>query len=182
MKDPTIDTSFLPDREREEMLARERARLQQEWYDMQEHIKQEPIHIAYSPWEAVGQRRVHTCRKGDSIGKFLADIRQYWPSIKHANPDDLMYIKEGIIIPLHYTFYDFLVNKTQGKSGLLFDADAPASAIGIPDHVIGKVVDRVWYDRNKHIYPASTWDVFDPQKDYSRAGKRNGKEELFDFI
>ena len=29
-----------------------------------------------------------------------------------------------------------------------------------------KVVDRRWYKRNKHIYPASTWQEFDPETDY----------------
>ena len=29
-----------------------------------------------------------------------------------------------------------------------------------------KVVDRRWYERNKHIYPASTWQDFDPEHDY----------------
>ena len=27
---------------------------------------------------------------------------------------------------------------------------------------------RSWYDRNKHIFPASRWEPFDPTKDYSR--------------
>ena len=29
-----------------------------------------------------------------------------------------------------------------------------------------KVVERRWYDRNKHIFPASRWEVYDPTKDY----------------
>ena len=28
----------------------------------------------------------------------------------------------------------------------------------------GKVVDRHWYNRNKHIFPASNWAVYDPDK------------------
>ncbi|PSS05185.1 XAP5, circadian clock regulator-domain-containing protein [Coniella lustricola] len=34
------------------------------------------------------------------------------------------------------------------------------------DPTFTKVVDRRWYERNKHIYPASTWQEFDPEKDY----------------
>jgi protein FAM50 len=26
----------------------------------------------------------------------------------------------------------------------------------------GKVVQRKWYDRNKHIFPASRWEIYDP--------------------
>jgi len=30
----------------------------------------------------------------------------------------------------------------------------------------GKVVERSWYERNKHIFPASRWEVYDPAKNY----------------
>ncbi len=26
----------------------------------------------------------------------------------------------------------------------------------------GKVCERRWYERNKHIFPASRWEVYDP--------------------
>jgi protein FAM50 len=26
----------------------------------------------------------------------------------------------------------------------------------------GKVVERRWYEKNKHIFPASRWEPFDP--------------------
>lgn len=35
------------------------------------------------------------------------------------------------------------------------------------DPAFTKVVDRRWYERNKHIYPASVWQEFDPEKDYT---------------
>ena len=34
-----------------------------------------------------------------------------------------MFIKEDLIIPHHYTFYDFIVTKARGKSGPLFTFD-----------------------------------------------------------
>jgi protein FAM50 len=43
-----------------------------------------------------------------------------------------------------------------------------------------KVVDRRWYDRHKHIYPASMWQEFDPEKDYSSEVRRDtGGNTLF---
>jgi protein FAM50 len=36
-----------------------------------------------------------------------------------------------------------------------------------------KVVDRRWYERNKHIYPASMWHDFDPEKDYQKDVRRD---------
>jgi len=31
---------------------------------------------------------------------------------------------------------------------------------------LGKIIERKWYERNRHIFPASQWEVFDPAKDY----------------
>jgi protein FAM50 len=41
------------------------------------------------------------------------------------------------------------------------------------DPTLTKVVDRRWYERHKHIYPASTWQDFDPEKDYTREIRRD---------
>lgn len=40
-----------------------------------------------------------------------------------------------------------------------------ADFLGLQAHA-GKVVERSWYSRNKHIFPASRWEVYDPDKDY----------------
>ena len=56
-KNPTVDTSFLPDREREETERRERETLRQEWLQKQEEIKNEDIEVTYSYWDGTGHRR-----------------------------------------------------------------------------------------------------------------------------
>jgi protein FAM50 len=28
----------------------------------------------------------------------------------------------------------------------------------------GKIVERGWYNRNKHVFPSSRWEMFDPEK------------------
>lgn len=32
----------------------------------------------------------------------------------------------------------------------------------------GKIVERSWYSRNKHVFPASRWEMFDPSVDYGK--------------
>ena len=32
----------------------------------------------------------------------------------------------------------------------------------------GKIVERHWYERNKHIFPASRWEIYDPQKKWDK--------------
>lgn len=56
-KNPHVDTSFLPDREREEAERKERERLRLEWLTNQENIKQEEIEIVYSFWDGSGHRK-----------------------------------------------------------------------------------------------------------------------------
>lgn len=56
-KNPNVDTSFLPDREREEAERRERERLRQEWIQKQEDTKKEEIEVVYSYWDGSGHRK-----------------------------------------------------------------------------------------------------------------------------
>jgi protein FAM50 len=49
------------------------------------------------------------------------------------------------------------------------------------DPRLTKVVDRRWYQRNKHIYPASTWQDFDAEKDYSAEVRRDAGGNAFFF-
>ena len=56
-KNPAVDTSFLPDRDREEMERKEREELRQEWLRKQEELKNEDIEVTYSYWDGSGHRK-----------------------------------------------------------------------------------------------------------------------------
>lgn len=174
-KNPDVDTSFLPDREREEEERREREELRQEWLRKQEELKDEDVEITYSYWDGSGHRKSVSCKKGDKISTFLEKCRQQFPELRGVHVDNLMYVKEDLIIPQHHTFYDFIVNKARGKSGPLFNFDVHDDVRLLADATVekdeshaGKVVERSWYQRNKHIFPASRWEVFDPEKSYGK--------------
>ncbi|KAI0030374.1 XAP5-domain-containing protein [Vararia minispora EC-137] len=174
-KNPDVDTSFLPDREREEEERKHREELRQEWIKRQEEMKHEDIEITYSYWDGSGHRKSVVCKKGDTISSFLEKCRQQFPELRGVSVDNLMYIKEDLIIPAHYTFYDFIVNKVRGKSGPLFNFDVHDDVRFLADATrekdeshAGKVVERSWYQRNKHIFPASRWEVYDPEKSYGK--------------
>ncbi|KOB64977.1 Uncharacterized protein OBRU01_23391 [Operophtera brumata] len=145
-KNPDVDTSFLPDREREEADLKLREELRLEWVMTQASLKDEPITVTFN-----------------------------FSELKTVTADQLMYVKEDLILPHHYTFYDFIVTKARGKSGPLFQFDASddirlvndASQEKQDSHA-GKVLLRSWYERNKHIFPASRWEPYDPTKIYSK--------------
>lgn len=63
-KNPNVDTSFLPDREREEEENRVREELRQEWAEKQSKLKEEEIDITFSYWDGSGHRRTVRMKKG----------------------------------------------------------------------------------------------------------------------
>jgi protein FAM50 len=111
--------------------------------------------------------------------------------------DDLLLVRGEVIIPHHYEFYYFIANRTIGPHGVLFDYPseldpANASAVadgtkletphgGKEDPTMTKVVDRRWYERNKHIFPASIWTDFDPNVDYKGMVRRDLGGNAFFF-
>lgn len=130
--------------------------------------------------------------------------------IPHVSPHAL-YVKSHstLMEAQHYDFYYFIMNETQGFQGSLFDyTNRPrdAAVSNVPgndngslnsgktpgssngplegaehDPNLTKVVDRRWYERNKHIYPASIWEEFDPTKDYAKGMRKDVQGNSFFF-
>ncbi|KAL2011002.1 hypothetical protein VTN00DRAFT_3720 [Thermoascus crustaceus] len=150
------------------------------------------------------------CRKvGAELGvgganggaKARKDNRREWARV---GVDDLMLVRGEIIIPHHYEFYYFIANRVPSFSsagGLLFDysntappapsKDDPLSRPGDQelegadkDPTLTKVVDRRWYERNKHIFPASLWREYEPGKEFEEkmsTTRRDAQGNVFFF-
>ncbi|CAJ0930750.1 unnamed protein product [Ranitomeya imitator] len=171
-KNPDVDTSFLPDRDREEEENRLREELRQEWERKQEKQDQDY-------WDGSGHRRTVKMKKGNTMQQFLQKaleiLRKDFSELRSAGVEQLMYIKEDLIIPHHHSFYDFIVTKARGKSGPLFNFDVHEDVRLLSDATVekdeshaGKVVLRSWYEKNKHIFPASRWEPYDPEKKWDK--------------
>ncbi|OAP57205.1 hypothetical protein AYL99_07943 [Fonsecaea erecta] len=148
---------------------------------------------------------------GATQKKSREDSRKQWARV---GVDDLMLVRGEVIIPHHYEFYYFIANKIPDPSRegkLLFEYSGTAeirktSPIGqdvetsallrVPgkkqealeghndDPALTKVVDRRWYERNKHIYPASIWKEFKAGKDFeeiTKGGRRDAQGNAFFF-
>ncbi|XP_069065602.1 protein FAM50A isoform X2 [Pleurodeles waltl] len=141
-KNPDVDTSFLPDREREEEENRLREELRQEWEGKQEKIKSEEIEITFSYWDGSGHRRTVKMKKGNTMQQFLQKaleiLRKDFSELRSAGVEQLMYIKEDLIIPHHHSFYDFIVTKARGKSGPLFNFDVHEDVRLLSDATVEK--------------------------------------------
>ena len=225
--------------------SQEREVLRKEYLALQDRVKSAEFAIPFVFFDG-GNLPGGTCRvtKGDYIWKFLDGSRKVGAEVgayedaKERNAasaararrewakvgvDDLMMVRGEIIIPPHYDFYYFIMNKTKGPGGkMLFDYSTQPPAKSeeeaekkedgtIPDDYdplsrptaakvkpkpttpiteleganddpsFTKVVDRRWYEKNKHIYPASVWQTFDPEKDYLKEVKRDVGGNAFFF-
>ncbi|GJN34475.1 hypothetical protein PR202_gb23138 [Eleusine coracana subsp. coracana] len=112
-KDPTVETSFLPD----------------------------------SYWDGTGHRRNIQVRKGDTIGEFLRAVQQQlapeFREVRTTSVENLLYVKEDLIIPHQHSFYELIINKARGKSGPLFHFDVHEDVRTIADAT--KEKDEHWY-------------------------------------
>ncbi|KAI6027652.1 XAP5, circadian clock regulator-domain-containing protein [Pisolithus microcarpus] len=138
---------------REEAERKEREQLRQEWLQQQDELKMEDIEITYSYWDGSGHRK--------SVARKATQSPTSWRYVtsnfqRGISVDNLMYIelKEDLMIPHHYIFYDFIVNKARGNSGLLFNFDVDDDVRLLSDAMMekdgshaGKVVERGWYKR-----------------------------------
>ncbi|XP_057556510.1 protein FAM50B [Hippopotamus amphibius kiboko] len=178
-KDPAVDTSFLPDREREEEERRLREELRREWEARRERVKREEVEVTFSYWDGCGHRRAARIPKGSTVQQFLRRalqaLRPDFRELRAASAEQLMFVKEDLILPHYHTFYDLIVAQARGKSGPLFAFDVhddvrlrSDAALEKDESHAGKVVLRSWYEKNKHIFPASRWEPYDPEKRWDR--------------
>ena len=88
-----------------------------EWEQRQRSLKEESIHVTFSYWDGSGHRRSITMKKGNTIYQFLLKclevLRPDFSDLRSVTADQLMYVKEDLIIPQTNTFYDFIVTKVR---------------------------------------------------------------------
>lgn len=156
LKDPNVDTSFLPDQQRDAEERAERIRLAREWKEAQKAQRETPLQVTYSYWDGSGHRKSIVVKQGSTIGEFLQkvldDLIPHFRQLAGLTGDDLIYVKEDLILPADITFYDLIATKARGKSGPLFSFDVhddvrvgPMDArVEKDDSHPGKVVERRW--------------------------------------
>lgn len=81
--------------------------------------------------------------------------------------------------PLNLDTYNPLSRPSKNKAKELAGGEPVEGSSDDPTFT--KVVDRRWYERNKHIFPASVWQEFDPEKDYQKEVKRDAGGNAFFF-
>lgn len=176
-KNPNVDTSYLADKERDQRIEDEKNRLHREWLEEQLRVKKEQLEVTYSYWDGSGHRQSIIIEKGITIFKFLekvkTDLSSKFKELRSMSSENLIFVKEDTILPHNLTFYDLIVQKARSKSGnKLFNFNVKEDIRIVGDIRLecdsshpGKVIDRRYYEKNKHIFPYSKYEMYDPLGD-----------------
>ena len=127
-KDPTVNTSFLPDREREEKERIAKELEHEEWLKRQEKIKAETIEIQFAFFDGLSHLGSVTVKKGEPIFNFIDKAKQQFAAIRDVTTEKILFAKDDIIIPHEFSLYYFSAHEVKGKYGPLFefyDPEAP---------------------------------------------------------
>lgn len=169
-KDPSVNTSFLPDREREEQERIEKERKHKEWVYEQEQIKAEEVEIQFAFFDGLSRLGSVKVKKGEPIFNLIDRAKQQFQEIRDVAAEKLLFAKDDIIIPHEMSLYYFQAHEVRGKFGLLFEFYDPENMNRLRnknDVRLGRIVTRKYAENNKHIYPCSKWELYDPERDVS---------------
>jgi protein FAM50 len=120
-KDPTVNTSFLPDREREEQERIANALKHEEWLKKQEEIKAETIEIQFAYFDGLSHMGTVTVKKGEPMFNLIDKAKQQFSAIRDVSTEKLLFAKDDIIVPHELSLYYFAAHKVKGKYGPLFE-------------------------------------------------------------
>jgi protein FAM50 len=127
-KDPTVNTSFLPDREREEQDRIRKEKEHEQWLKRQEEMKTETIDIQFAYYDGLSHLESVTVKKGEPVFNLIDRAKQSFSAIRDIATEKLLFAKDDIIIPHEMSFYYFASHQVKSKYGLLFefyDPEAP---------------------------------------------------------
>lgn len=91
-----------------------------------------------------------------------------FPELRGLSADQMLFVKEDLILPPMLTFFELIASKARGKSGPLFDFEARDDVRLVSDARVevetshaGKVMTRSFYNANKHNFPCSRFEEFE---------------------
>lgn len=113
-------------------------------------------------WDGSPNRYTLTVTKRTSISEFLAKARDIlvrdFPALKKVSSDHLIFVKGDTILPHFLTFYELQISSMPG----LLTVRRLETGEDKDDGAVAKILERKWYEKNRHIFPASQWVLFDP--------------------
>lgn len=187
--DPTVKSYFeASDFEAETTAALESSRQRQDKQQRVIHDKKKTsmIRLTLSFYDGADHRFCIDFKRGDTLLEVLKKCRLEYGPLRGVLAEDLMLIKENLILPTNLSVFDLEemgALKDGGKgpyhnsslfSFTLQPKDHQSSEAGIPveqEDLIdtdasrnAKICSISWFERNKHLVPAKYWYPFEASK------------------
>jgi protein FAM50 len=164
-KDPSVDTSFLPDKERDEAIEKENEKLRLIWLDEQEKIKEELFTIDYCYYDGTSHKKSMTLKKGETIRTFLDEARLNFPELKGVSLNDLMFLKDNYNVPDNFTFYELFEIRAKDPTYETFSRWTDVEQLrtfqlGGQSTQLARIVERNFYEKNAQSFPFTNWVLF----------------------
>jgi len=173
-KNRTVDTSFLPDRERDRQDAELKIKLRKEYVEKMKELEKMHLELTFAYWDGSHHRRTIQMTRGTKIVTFLrraqAQFEGTISDLMGLTGDNMMFIKDDMIIPHSFTFNDLIQSKARGRSkNEMFDLEfyedvETGSKMAKDTAKQARIVTRAYYERNKHLFPANKWVTYDPSQ------------------
>lgn len=166
-------------------------RFEQEKRIRDDKRKSTAVRLTLSFYDGADHRFCVDFKRGDLLIDVLKKCQQEYGPLKGVLLEDLMLVKENVILPTERSVFDFeeIGALKDGGRGPYHNSDlfsfilqakdqksvnndgATSTAPLNPDEMIetdasrnAKICSKVWFERNKHLVPAKYWFSFDETK------------------
>eukprot|EP00347_Sterkiella_histriomuscorum_P021620 403333345 len=184
-KNPDVNTQFLEDKERIESELNQKKNLIKDFYQYQQNQKLQQIEITYQYWDGSHQPQKMVVTKGNTmsevISQCLIKLGTIYKQLDGAPVEGFIIVKGDYILPAQATYLDIEQTKRTQIRDQIFRLQThrilkSESKFKKKDQLTAedyeeierdagekcKIIEKVVYDRQKHIFPYRNWKTFDP--------------------
>ncbi|CAD8186728.1 unnamed protein product [Paramecium octaurelia] len=175
-KDSSVDTLYLPDMNREKKIEELTKKFTEEYQKNMELQRDQLIDIKFQYWDAQTCTRTLRITKKTTIKEFLElarrEIIRDFGFLTEFSPDDLLFVANTMILPHKLSFHDIIAYKVKNRSGkpiFSFEqrkvqAKGQEYEVEVENSTTCRIIEKFRYEKIKHIYPCSKWEVVDINK------------------
>lgn len=128
-----------------------------------------------------------------SISSFITEAKELFSNFKRcASSDAILFIKNGLVLPPRCTFRHLIeyeatspvlknepLFELKNFSGSFASECSKEYEVVYSPKSVGILVDRLWFERNKRIFPYSNWQNFCPEKHLKKVPKASIRESFY---
>jgi len=122
--------------------------------------KEQLIVVHYTFFDGMDRIRNLSIKLGSTLQTFIESVKDQSNEMKTVNISQLLFVKDGLIIPHDCTFYELTETKN-----IEWDIETFPNKKDRSINQPVEIVERKFFEKNSHFVPFSTWKEYDPQEE-----------------